>query len=80
MLTSDDKWPLNTCRARTEKPHMNEIPALIGACTNCIAPASLVATFATILIGAIIATFAERRTQRPAKVKISSELRRVVDR
>jgi len=38
-----------------------EAPAIIGTCINCIAPASLVATLALILIGAGVALTAERR-------------------
>jgi hypothetical protein len=43
---------------------MYEVPAIIGTCTTCIAPASLIATFAVILVGAIIALRSERRNQR----------------
>jgi hypothetical protein len=43
---------------------MYEVPAIVGACATCIAPASLIATFAMILIGAIIAVQSERRNQR----------------
>jgi hypothetical protein len=49
---------------------MYEVPAIIGTCTNCIAPASLVATFAMILIGAITAVHSERRNQRLMSAKI----------
>jgi hypothetical protein len=35
--------------------------AIIGTCTNCIAPGSLGATLALIVIGAGIAVTAERR-------------------
>jgi len=38
-----------------------EAPAIIGTCINCIAPGSLVATLALILIGAGVALTAERR-------------------
>jgi hypothetical protein len=38
-----------------------EAPAIIGSCINCIAPGSLAATLALILIGAGIALVAERR-------------------
>lgn len=40
---------------------MYEAPAIIGTCINCIAPGSLVATLALILIGAGVALTAERR-------------------
>jgi hypothetical protein len=40
---------------------MYEAPAIIGACINCIAPGSLSATLALIVIGAGIALTAERR-------------------
>jgi hypothetical protein len=40
---------------------MFEAPAIIGTCINCIAPGSLAATFALIVIGAGIALTAERR-------------------
>jgi ABC-type Fe3+ transport system permease subunit len=43
---------------------MNEVPAIITACTNCLAPASLVATFAVVLVGVVIAAYSERRNQR----------------
>jgi hypothetical protein len=39
---------------------MFEAPAIIGTCINCIAPASLSATLALILIGAGIAVTVER--------------------
>jgi hypothetical protein len=38
-----------------------EAPAIIDTCINCIAPGSLSATLAVILIGAGIALTAERR-------------------
>jgi hypothetical protein len=38
-----------------------EAPAIIGTCINCIAPGSLAATLALILIGAGVALTAERR-------------------
>jgi hypothetical protein len=38
-----------------------EAPAIIGTCINCIAPGSLSATLALILIGAGVALTAERR-------------------
>ena len=40
---------------------MYEAPAIIGTCINCIAPGSLSATLALILIGAGVALAAERR-------------------
>jgi len=52
---------------------MYEVSAIIGACTTCIAPASLIATFAMILVGAIIAVQSERRNQRLISDKIRSE-------
>ena len=39
---------------------MYEAPAIIGNCINCIAPASLSATLALIVIGAGIALTVER--------------------
>jgi hypothetical protein len=38
-----------------------EAPTIIGTCINCIAPGSLSATLALIVIGAGIALTAERR-------------------
>jgi hypothetical protein len=38
-----------------------EAPAIIGTCINCIAPGSLSATLALILIGAGVTLVAERR-------------------
>ena len=40
---------------------MYEAPAIIGTCINCIAPGSLSATLALILIGAGVVLTAERR-------------------
>ena len=40
---------------------MLEAPAIIGTCVNCIAPGSLSATLAFVLIGAGVALTAERR-------------------
>ena len=40
---------------------MHEVPSIIGTCINCIAPESLSATLALILIGAGFALTAERR-------------------
>jgi hypothetical protein len=40
---------------------MYEAPAIIGTCLNCIAPGSLSATLAFIVVGAGIALTAERR-------------------
>ena len=40
---------------------MYEAPTIIGTCINCIAPGSLSATLALIVIGAAFALTAERR-------------------
>jgi citrate lyase alpha subunit len=40
---------------------MYEAPTIIGTCINCIAPGSLGATLALVVIGAGIAVTAERR-------------------
>jgi hypothetical protein len=40
---------------------MFEAPTIIGTCIDCIAPGSLSATLALILIGAGVALTAERR-------------------
>lgn len=40
---------------------MYETPSVIGTCINCIAPGSLSATVALIVIGASAALIAERR-------------------
>jgi hypothetical protein len=40
---------------------VDQAPAIIGTCINCIAPASLSATLALIVIGAGIALTVERR-------------------
>jgi hypothetical protein len=48
---------------------MFEAPAIIGTCINCIAPGSLSATLALVLIGAAIALTAERRKPVPAKTQ-----------
>jgi hypothetical protein len=40
---------------------MFEAPAIIGTCINCIAPGSLSATLAFVLIGAGVVLTAERR-------------------
>jgi hypothetical protein len=40
---------------------MYEAPSVIGTCINCIAPGSLSATLALIVIGAGIALTSERR-------------------
>jgi hypothetical protein len=47
---------------------MYEAPAVIGTCINCIAPGSLSATLALIVIGAGIALTAER--WRLARVRL----------
>jgi hypothetical protein len=46
---------------------MSETPNIIGTCINCIAPGSLVATFAIIAVGIGLAIQAERREQVLAK-------------
>ena len=43
------------------KVPMNEVPTLVSSCINCVAPGSLSATLAVILIGAGIAWMAEQR-------------------
>jgi hypothetical protein len=49
---------------------MNEVPTLVTSCVNCIAPGSLSAMLALILIGAWFALTAERRKlARPHKEK-----------
>jgi hypothetical protein len=40
---------------------MIEVPAVVTSCINCIAPGSLSATLAVILIGVGVAWTAERR-------------------
>jgi tetrahydromethanopterin S-methyltransferase subunit C len=60
-------------QSEKESVTMYEVPAIIGACTNCIAPTSLVATLALILVGAVIAVQLQRRNQRLISVKIPSE-------
>jgi hypothetical protein len=40
---------------------MSEAPTIIGTCINCIAPGSLSATLALIIIGVGIALMVERR-------------------
>jgi len=52
---------------------MNEVPAIITACTNCLAPASLVATFAVVLVGVVIVAYSERRNQRLISVNVRPE-------
>ena len=47
---------------------MYEAPAIIGSCINCIAPGSLGATLALIVIGVGITLTAERR--KLARVRI----------
>ena len=46
---------------------MSEALAIIATCINCIAPGSLSATLALILIGAFIAAHTERRKLLAAK-------------
>jgi hypothetical protein len=43
---------------------MNEAPAIIGTCINCIAPRSLGATLVLVLIGVAVALTAERLKER----------------
>ena len=50
---------------------MYEAPSVIGTCINCIAPGSLSATLALIMIGAGIALTAERR--KLAKVRLRNQ-------
>jgi hypothetical protein len=40
---------------------MNEVPAMIGTCINCFAPANLLATWALILAGAVLVAQFELR-------------------
>jgi hypothetical protein len=40
---------------------MYEAPAIIGTCINCLAPGSLTATLALVLIGALMVAYSERR-------------------
>ena len=57
-------WSADPATARKHRlgdPTVYEAPAIIGSCINCIAPGSLAATLALILIGAGIALVAERR-------------------
>jgi hypothetical protein len=61
-----NKRPLEVGR---KEDHMFEAPAIIGTCINCIAPGSLSATLALVLIGAAIALTAERRKPVPAKTQ-----------
>jgi hypothetical protein len=44
-----------------ERSVMYEAPAIIGTCINCVAPGSLSATLALIVIGAGMVLTAERR-------------------
>ena len=44
-----------------ERSVMYEAPVIIGTCINCVAPGSLSATLALIVIGAGMALTAERR-------------------
>jgi hypothetical protein len=48
---------------------VNEAPAIIGTCINCIAPGSLSATLALVAIGAGIALTVEQR--KLARVRVS---------
>jgi hypothetical protein len=57
---------------------MYEAPSVIGTCINCIAPGSLSATLALIMIGAGIAFTAERR--KLAKVRSCNQRTKQKDR
>ena len=46
---------------------MYEAPAIVGTCINCIAPGSLTATLAVIMVGAIIALIVEQQKSARAK-------------
>ena len=48
---------------------MYEAPSVIGTCINCIAPGSLSATLALIVVGAGIALTAERRKLARVRLK-----------
>jgi hypothetical protein len=48
---------------------MYEAPTIIGNCINCIAPGSLGATLALILIGAFVVAHSERRKLVAAKTR-----------
>ena len=47
-------------------------PAFVGTCINCIAPGSLSAMFALIIIGASIALTVERRKLARARARSST--------
>ena len=50
-----------------------EAPAIIGTCINCIAPGSLLATFALILIGVgLAAHFEMRKKGSPRKCQMTT--------
>jgi hypothetical protein len=52
---------------------MYEAPAIIGTCINCIAPGSLLATFALILIGVELAAhFEMRKKGSPRKCQMTT--------
>jgi len=57
---------------------MYEAPSVIGTCINCIAPGSLSATLALIMIGVGIAFTAERR--KLAKVRSCNQRTKQKDR
>ena len=46
---------------------MYEAPSMVGTCINCIAPGSLSATLAFILIAATVALTVERRNLARAR-------------
>jgi hypothetical protein len=48
---------------------MYEVPEIIGTCINCIAPGSLSAMLALILIGALLVAHSERRKLIAAKTR-----------
>jgi hypothetical protein len=48
---------------------MYEAPTIIGTCINCIAPGSLSATLAFVLVGVGVALAVERRKLVPAKTQ-----------
>ena len=50
---------------------MYEAPAIIRTCINCIAPGSLSATLALIIIGASIALTVERRKLARARQEVA---------
>ena len=55
---------LNSSKLRSR---MNEVPMIVTSCINCIAPGSLSATLALILIGAGVAWTVDRRKLAPVR-------------